>query len=293
MKKSLAFLNLEGLKLYKRGKVRDIFEVGSNLLIVSTDRISCFDVVLPDPIPLKGVILNQLSVFWFNFTKDIIENHLLTDKIEEMPQEVKRYKDLLEKRVMLVKKTKPIPIECVVRGYLEGSAWREYKEKGEACGEKLPSGLKKGDRLPQPLFTPATKEEKGHDINIAFSIMENKIGKENAQYIKRISLEIYKKASLFAERQGIIVVDTKFEFGIEGEKIILIDEVLTPDSSRFWPKEEKVSLDKQFVRDYLESVNWNKKEPAPHLPLQIIAETQKRYEEIYKKITGLNIDEVI
>ncbi|RKY38614.1 MAG: phosphoribosylaminoimidazolesuccinocarboxamide synthase [Candidatus Omnitrophota bacterium] len=293
MKKSLAFLNLEGLKLYKRGKVRDIFEVGSNLLIVSTDRISCFDVVLPDPIPLKGVILNQLSVFWFNFTKDIIENHLLTDKIEEMPQEVKRYKDLLEKRVMLVKKTKPIPIECVVRGYLEGSAWREYKEKGEACGEKLPSGLKKGDRLPQPLFTPATKEEKGHDINIAFSIMESKIGKENAQYIKRISLEIYKKASLFAERQGIIVVDTKFEFGIEGEKIILIDEVLTPDSSRFWPKEEKVSLDKQFVRDYLESVNWNKKEPAPHLPLQIIAETQKRYEEIYKKITGLNIDEVI
>jgi len=293
MKKSLAFLNLEGLKLYKRGKVRDIFEVGSNLLIVSTDRISCFDVVLPDPIPLKGVILNQLSVFWFNFTKDIIENHLLTDKIEEMPQEVKRYKDLLEKRVMLVKKTKPIPIECVVRGYLEGSAWREYKEKGEACGEKLPSGLKKGDRLPQPLFTPATKEEKGHDINIAFSIMESKIGKENAQYIKRVSLEIYKKASLFAERQGIIVVDTKFEFGIEGEKIILIDEVLTPDSSRFWPKEEKVSLDKQFVRDYLESVNWNKKEPAPHLPLQIIAETQKRYEEIYKKITGLNIDEVI
>jgi len=293
MKESLAFLNLEGLKLYKRGKVRDIFEVGNNLLIVSTDRISCFDVVLPDPIPLKGVVLNQLSVFWFNFTKNIIENHLLTDKIEEMPQEIKRYKELLEKRVMFVKKTKPIPIECVVRGYLEGSAWREYKEKGEVCGEKLPSGLKKGDRLPQPLFTPATKEEKRHDVNITFSMMEDKIDKKNAQHIKKISLEIYKKASLFLEEKGIILVDTKFEFGILEGKIILIDEVLTPDSSRFWPKEEKVSLDKQFVRDYLESINWDKKEPAPHLPPQIIEETQKRYLQIYQKITGLKIDENI
>jgi len=292
VKKSLNFLNLEGLKLYKRGKVRDIFDLGEFLLIVSSDRISCFDVVLPDPIPLKGIILNQLSLFWFNFIKDITPHHLVTGKIEEMPQEVKKYKDILEKRVMLVKKTKPILIECVVRGYLEGSAWREYKEKETVCGEKLPSGLKKGDKLPHPIFTPATKEEKTHDINITFSEMIKRIGKENAEYIRKISLEIYKKASSFAESKGIIIVDTKFEFGFLGEEIILIDELLTPDSSRFWPKGKRISLDKQFVRDYLESINWDKKEPAPCLPSQVIEETQKRYKEIYKKITGSSIDEI-
>ncbi|MCM8766091.1 MAG: phosphoribosylaminoimidazolesuccinocarboxamide synthase [Candidatus Omnitrophica bacterium] len=280
------------LELFKRGKVRDVYDLEDKLLIVATDRISCFDVVLPTCIPYKGEVLNKLSLFWFGFTKEIVPNHLITAKTEEFPPELFPYRDVLKGRSMLVKKTKPIPVECVVRGYLSGSGWKEYQKKNSISGIKLPKGLREADRLPQPIFTPATKEEIGHDLNISQEFLEQKFGKELVQKIKEISLKIYEKASLYAEAKGIIIADTKFEFGLEGDKIILIDEVLTPDSSRFWPKETyqpgkpQPSFDKQFVRDYLEKLDWDKTSPAPALPEEIVKKTTEKYLQALRMLTG-------
>jgi len=280
------------IEFFKRGKVRDIYDLGDKLLIVSTDRISCFDVVLPTVIPEKGRVLTALSDFWFNFTKDIVANHLVTVKIDELPEELLKYKEILNGRSMLVKKAKPIPVECVVRGYLSGSGWKEYQRSQSICGIKLPKGLRESDRLPQPIFTPATKEEAGHDVNVTQEYIEDAIGKDITGKLKDISLQIYKKASQYAQDRGIIIADTKFEFGLDNEKVILIDEVLTPDSSRFWPKEEyepgksQPSFDKQFVRDYLESLDWDKTPPAPELPQDIVEKTSRKYQQALKMLTG-------
>ncbi|HDD64573.1 MAG TPA: phosphoribosylaminoimidazolesuccinocarboxamide synthase [Firmicutes bacterium] len=295
MKTPVVNVEIEGLRLFKRGKVRDIYDLEDKLLIISTDRISCFDVVLPDPIPYKGIILNQISLFWFDFVKDICENHIISSSIQDFPAEARKYGDILEGRSVLVKKAKIIPIECVVRGYLAGSGWKEYQKSGSICGIKLPEGLKYADKLPEPIFTPATKETEGHDINITFEEMKRRVGKEVSEKIREKSIEIYKKASEYAEKKGIIISDTKFEFGFVDGKLILIDEILTPDSSRFWfvekysPGKPQFSMDKQFVRDYLETINWNKTPPAPNLPQNIIEETSKRYREIYKILTGREI----
>jgi phosphoribosylaminoimidazole-succinocarboxamide synthase len=277
------------LPLFKRGKVRDIYELDGHLLFIATDRISAFDVVLPTPIPYKGKVLTALSLFWFEFLKDIIPNH--TRSIP-LPPQLDPYKSVLEGRYMIGIKTKPIPIECVVRGYLFGSAWKEYQEKGEVCGIKLPPNLKLAEKLPSPIFTPSTKAETGHDINITIEEMENIVGKETAEFLISKSLAIYEKASAYAEERGIIIADTKFEFGLHGGEIILIDEVLTPDSSRFWdaelyePGKNQPSFDKQFVRDYLESINWDKKPPAPPLPQEVVEGTSQRYLIAYRRLTG-------
>jgi len=282
-------------KLFKRGKVRDVYDLGDKLLIISTDRISCFDVVLPTCIPYKGKVLTKLSLFWFEFTKDIIPNHFITAKIDDFPLELKKYKDILEDRSMLVKKAKPLPVECVVRGYLSGSAWKEYQKTQSICGIKLPKGLKESDKLPQAIFTPATKEDIGHDINVTEEFIEKELGKEITQKLKEISLAIYNKASIYAEEKGIIIADTKFEFGIYEGEIILIDEILTPDSSRFWPKDQyrpgrpQVSFDKQFVRDYLESIGWNKTPPAPELPQDIVEKTTQKYLQVLQILVGERI----
>jgi len=284
--------DLVDLKLYKRGKVRDVYDLGDKLLIISTDRISCFDVVLPTCIPHKGRVLTELSLFWFKFTKEIVSNHLITAEIDEFPKGLLKYKDVLRDRSMLVKKSKPIPVECVVRGYLSGSGWKEYKENQSICGINLPAGLKESDKLPQSIFTPATKEETGHDINVDEAFIEEKIGRETATRLKELSLTLYKKASEYAENRGIIIADTKFEFGFYEDNIILIDEVLTPDSSRFWPKIDyepgrpQPSFDKQFVRDYLETLDWDKTPPAPELPEEIVLKTTEKYLQALKMITG-------
>jgi len=291
-KEILLNTDFKDLKLYKRGKVRDVYDLGDKLLIVSTDRISCFDVVLPCGIPCKGEVLNSLSCFWFAFTKDIIPNHFVTSDVDEYPEELRKYKTQTIGRSMLVVKSKPIPIECVVRGYLSGSGWKEYQERQSVCGIKLPKGLLESDKLPEILFTPATKEETGHDINIGQDFVEKLLGKDTAQKLKKISIDIYKKASEFALKTGIIIADTKFEFGKYNGEIILIDEALTPDSSRFWPKTEyaagksQPSFDKQFVRDYLEGLNWDKQPPAPGLPQDIMEKTSLKYLQAYKMLTG-------
>jgi len=283
------------LKLFKRGKVRDVYDLGDKLLIVSTDRISCFDAVLPNPIPYKGKVLTQLSLFWFEFTKGIIPNHFITAEFNDYPEVLKKYKKILEGRSMLVKRTEPLPVECVVRGYLSGSAWKEYQKSQSVCGIKLPAGLKEADILPEPIFTPATKEEVGHDINVSQEFIEKKLGKEVVKKIREASIAVYKKASQYAQQRDIIIADTKFEFGILNNELILIDEVLTPDSSRFWPKEfyepgkPQMSFDKQFVRDYLERINWDKNSPAPELPSQIIDITIQKYLEALKRITGRDL----
>lgn len=288
-------LTTEGipLRLYKRGKVRDVYEVDDKLLIVATDRISCFDVVLSDGIPYKGKVLTQISKFWFDFTKDIIDNHVISFELEPLRERLGDSINILEGRSMSVKKTKPLPIECVVRGYLSGSGWKEYKENGEVCGIKLPKSLKESDKLSEPIFTPATKEDVGHDINITEAYTRKKIGDRIFDMVKNKSMAIYQKASDYAESKGILIADTKFEFGISSEgKIILIDEVLTPDSSRFWPKDKykpggpQPSFDKQFVRDYLEGLDWDKTPPAPNLPDEIIEKTSKKYLEALKRLTG-------
>jgi len=273
------------IELFKRGKVRDVYDLEDELLVVSTDRISCFDVVLPTCIPHKGEILTQLSLFWFEFTKDIIANHLITANINEYPESLAKYADILDGRSMLVKKAKSIPVECVVRGYLSGSGWKEYQKSQSICGIKLPAGLKESDILPEPIFTPSTKEEVGHDINVSQDYVEKELGKDITFKLRDVSLSIYKKASSYAERKGIIIADTKFEFGMYDDKMILIDEVLTPDSSRFWPKSEykpggpQPSFDKQFVRDYLESLDWDKTPPAPELPKDIVENTSAKYSQ--------------
>jgi phosphoribosylaminoimidazole-succinocarboxamide synthase len=282
---------IKKLKLFKKGKVRNIYEIEDKLLIVATDRISAFDVVLPNGIPYKGKVLTELSCFWFDFTKSLIENHLISNNIGDFPKNLKKYQDILRSRSMLVKKTQPIPVECVVRGYLAGSGWREYKDKKSICGIKLPKGLKESDKLPKPIFTPATKAKTGHDENITEKQMEELIGRKLTRNLKEISLLILEVASKYAESKGIIIADTKFEFGIYNNKIILIDEILTPDSSRFWPKDDykpgrpQVSFDKQYVRDYLQQINWDKNPPAPKLPELVVKKTSEKYFEVLQRLT--------
>ncbi len=283
------------IEFFKRGKVRDVYDLKDKLLIVSTDRISCFDVVLPTGIPHKGEVLTQLSVFWFEFTKDIVPNHFITANADEFPDELSQYKHTLRDRSMVVKKARPIPVECVVRGYLSGSGWKEYQKTKSICGIKLPEGLKESDKLPRPIFTPATKEEVGHDINVTQEHIERELGRDITERLQEISLALYIKASGYAVSKGIIIADTKFEFGFYDNEIILIDEVLTPDSSRFWPKDEyrpgssQPSFDKQFVRDYLETLDWDKTPPGPKLPGTIVEETSQKYLRIFRLLTGKDL----
>ncbi|MDH4271322.1 MAG: phosphoribosylaminoimidazolesuccinocarboxamide synthase [Candidatus Aminicenantes bacterium] len=293
MKEPVSDIQISEYPLFKRGKVRDVYDLGDKLLLVATDRISAFDFVLPSLIPDKGKILTQLSKFWFDFTAYICPNHVLTMEFSQYPQPLQKYKDLLDKRSMLVKKTKVIPVECVVRGYLAGSGWKEYKESGKTSGIKLPPGLKESDRLPNPIFAPATKAEEGHDLNISFKEMKKTIGDDElAQKVKKTSLKLYQKASLYALSKGIIIADTKFEFGLDRDDLILVDEIFTPDSSRFWPLQSykpgksQASLDKQFVRDYLLSSSWDRNSIPPPLPSQIIEQTAARYFEIYSLLSG-------
>jgi phosphoribosylaminoimidazole-succinocarboxamide synthase len=283
----------KSLTLKGRGKVRDIYDLGRHLLIVATDRISAFDVIMPNPIPDKGKILTQLSKFWFAQTRDIIPNHLISTEVNDFPKDVLPYREALEGRSMFVEKADPLPVECVVRGYLSGSGWEEYQRGGEVCGIRLPKGRVESSRLEEPIFTPATKAEMGlHDENITFERMEQVVGKDLAQRLKAVSLAIYKKARDFAETKGILIADTKMEFGMKDGNLILIDELLTPDSSRFWPKDEykaggpQKSFDKQFLRDYLLSIKWNKTPPAPELPEEVILKTGRKYREAYEKLVG-------
>ncbi|MEK6727304.1 MAG: phosphoribosylaminoimidazolesuccinocarboxamide synthase [Candidatus Omnitrophota bacterium] len=284
--------DFKGLKFFRRGKVRDVYDLQDKLLIVSTDRISCFDVVLPDGIPYKGRVLTGLSVFWFDFLKDITPHHFITADIDRYPQELKKYKEKLYGRSMLALKAKPLPVECIVRGYLSGSGWKEYKEKQSVCGINLPEGLKESDRLPEIIFTPSTKADKGHDVNVDQRYVEMLVGNDTADKIKQSSIRLYKKASDYALTRGIIIADTKFEFGIYNNEIVLIDEILTPDSSRFWPKTHYKpgracpSFDKQFVRDYLETLDWDKTPPAPKLTKDIIEKTSQKYLEAYRRLAG-------
>ena len=293
--KTLLSPNLKDITLLKKGKVRNIYDLGDELLFVTTDRISAFDVIMPNGIPSKGRVLNMLSVFWFEFTKDIIENHMITADPDEMvstARELLPYKEMLAERSMLVKKAEPIMTECVVRGYISGSAWKDYKKTGMVCGIKLPEGLKESQKLADPIFTPSTKADEGHDLNISEEETKQIVGEDVFEFLKEKSLAIYKKASEYAESKGVIIADTKFEFGKIGDNIILMDEALTPDSSRFWPKNDykpgrtQESFDKQFVRDYLETLNWDKTPPGPELPEDIILKTSEKYKEAYKILTG-------
>ncbi len=294
MSKTFREISIPELTLYKKGKVRDVYTVEDKLLIVASDRISAFDYVLPSLVPDKGKILTQLSKFWFDYTALVCPNHLLTAEISEFPPFLRKYREILEKRSMLVKKTEVVPVECVVRGYLAGSGWKDYRDTGRISGVKLPPGLKEADHLEQLIFTPATKAQEGHDQNISFKEMQKLVGSRLAQKIKRISIKLYQKASFHALKKGIIIADTKFEFGLRNGEILLVDEIFTPDSSRFWPLasyspgKPQPSLDKQFVRDYLESINWDKKSPPPPLPESIIRQTAERYFEIYRLLTGKN-----
>ena len=280
------------IKNFKKGKVRDVYDLGDKLLLIVTDRISAFDFVLSEPIPNKGICLTQISKFWFDYFRDIIPSHIISSNIKDFPKEIRQYADILRGRSMLVKKAKVFPIECIVRGYISGSAWNSYKKDRTVCGIKLSAGLKESDKFDQPLFTPSTKADSGHDINISFDEMIKLIGKEDAEKLKEYSLKIYKKGSEFALKKGIIIADTKFEFGKINDQVIIVDEVLTPDSSRFWPADlyepgkSQPSFDKQYVRDYLISTNWDKNSIPPNLPFEIIDETQRKYQEAYEKITG-------
>jgi phosphoribosylaminoimidazole-succinocarboxamide synthase len=287
-------IDLPGFKKLRSGKVREVFDLGETLLFVVTDRLSAFDVVLPDPIPHKGAVLNQISAFWFKRFGNI-DNHLVTADFEKFPKELHSFRERLAGRSMIVKKTKPLAVECVVRGYLAGSGWKEYQESQSVCGIKLPSGLKLASQLPEPIFTPSTKAEKGHDENIDMKRCAQILGDEIANRVKTLSLEIYLRGRDHAAQKGIIVADTKFEFGTIDAALLLIDECLTPDSSRFWPKDEYAvgnsppSFDKQFVRDYLETLDWNKTPPAPRLPKDIIEKTSAKYLEAFRRLTGNEI----
>jgi len=280
------------LNLINKGKVRNIYDLNNRLLIVTTDRISAFDYILPNPIPSKGICLTQLSKFWFDYTKDIVPNHFLSTNIQDFPQKLNNFGDYLKHRTMLVKKTKVIPIECIVRGYISGSAWKSYKKDKTVCGIKLKSGLQESDKFDEPLFTPSTKAETGHDINISYNKMEEIVGKNIAKQLKEFSLKLYTIASNYTKKRGIIIADTKFEFGLLNNNVILIDEALTPDSSRFWPADKykpgqpQPSFDKQYVRNYLNSTNWDKNSTPPELPIEIIKETQRKYQEAYERITS-------
>ena len=294
MKTSLVLeTNLSGLNPPKRGKVRDIYDLGDMLLIVATDRISAFDVVLPNAVPGKGMVLTEISKYWFSQTETIVKNHLITTEVKDFPQALRPHAALLEGRSMLVKRTRPLPVECVVRGYLTGSGLKEYKATGTVSGIKLPSGLTEASRLPEPIFTPSTKAEVGeHDVNIDFDTVMRLVGKDTAYEIKKHTLAIYKRACEIAEPKGIIIADTKLEFGIYHDEVILIDEVLTPDSSRFWPKNDyregvsQKSFDKQFVRDYLLSLAWDQRPPAPMLPDDVVRKTSEKYFEVLRMLTS-------
>jgi phosphoribosylaminoimidazole-succinocarboxamide synthase len=289
--------SLDAVKLHRRGKVRDVYEVGDDLLIVTTDRISAFDYVLGSGIPDKGKVLTQLSAFWFERMGDLVPHHLLSVDASTFPEPLRKHHDLLQGRSMLVRKTRPVPVECVARGYLSGSGWKEYQQSGSVCGVKLPSGLRESDRLPEPIFTPATKAESGHDVNISEEEAAAIIGRDLTARLKALTLEIYQRGVAHAESKGIIIADTKFEFGLVGAgspatDVVLIDEVLTPDSSRFWPQSQyapgkgQPSFDKQFVRDYLEEIKWNKQPPVPSLPDHVVARTREKYVEAYRLISG-------
>jgi phosphoribosylaminoimidazole-succinocarboxamide synthase len=286
-----SFLDLPGIKKLRSGKVREVFDLGETLLFVATDRLSAFDVILPDPIPHKGAVLNQLSAFWFKrFSK--IDNHFVTADFDDFPQELHAFRDQLAGRSMIVRKTRPLPVECVVRGYLAGSGWKEYQESQSVCGEKLPPGLQLASQLPEPIFTPATKSDAGHDLNIDMKACRQILGNEMAERVCGLSLQIYAEGRDHAAQRGIIVADTKFEFGVVDGKLLLIDECLTPDSSRFWPSDQYIvgqsppSFDKQFVRDYLETLDWDKTPPAPSLPQDVIAKTSAKYVEAFERLTG-------
>ena len=290
--KAITKTDLIGLNLRSRGKVRDLYDVDGNILLIATDRISAFDVVLPNGIPNKGKVLTALSMFWFDFTRHITPNHVITADVDDYPSSVKSHRDTLRGRSMLVKAAQPYPIECVVRGYLAGSAVKDYKRTGSVCGIKLPTGLRESEKLPEPIFTPATKAESGHDINISREEMESIIGKDATALLIQRSLAIFNEASEYALSRGLILSDTKFEFGEYDGETILIDEVLTPDSSRYWLAEQyevgkaQVNFDKQYVRDYLETVDWDKTPPAPELPPDVVARTEEKYKQAYKLITG-------
>jgi len=284
------------LKLKGRGKVRDIYDLGNQLLIVATDRISAFDVVMPNPIPDKGRILTQLSKFWFDLTEEIVPNHVYSTEVEDYPKDCQPYQEMLRNRSMLVVKTEVLPVECVVRGYLSGSGWEEYKKTGEVCGISLPKGLLESSKLEKPIFTPATKAELGlHDENISLEKVEKIVRRDLAQKLKTLSIAIYEKARDIAEKRGIIIADTKMEFGLKDGKLILIDELLTPDSSRFWSKDTyrpggpQKSFDKQFLRDYLLSIRWDKSPPAPELPEEIVQKTREKYIEAYERLVGRSL----
>jgi len=293
MNRPISETDFSELKLLKRGKVRDVYDLGEHLLMVATDRISAFDVVMPDPVPDKGIILTQISLFWFDIMQPLTENHVIARDVSQYPKICQPYADILQGRSMLVKKAQPLPVECIVRGYISGSGWKEYTDSGSICGIALPAGLKESQQLPEPIFTPSTKAEQGeHDINIDFKATADLIGKAHAEKIRDLSLAIYKKGAAMADQKGIIIADTKFEFGsIDGE-IILIDEILTPDSSRFWPRESyrpggpQKSYDKQYLRDYLDTLDWDKKVPGPALPEDVVSNTRRKYLEALTQLSG-------
>jgi phosphoribosylaminoimidazole-succinocarboxamide synthase len=297
MNQAITETRLEGLTPFRQGKVRDLYEVGDHLLIVATDRISAFDYVLASGIPDKGAVLNQLSAFWFGLTSDVVPNHVIATDPAEYPEAARRHAAVLRGRSMLVRRTRPLAIECVVRGYLSGSGWKEYQRTGRVCGIALPAGLRESDRLPRPIFTPSTKAESGHDINITEAEAGELVGPALIRDLRDLSIEVYKRGAAHAERLGIIVADTKFEFGLvdapgDAASLMLIDEVLTPDSSRFWPADAyapggpQPSYDKQYVRDYLEQIGWNKQPPAPALPPDVVAKTREKYVEAFRRLTG-------
>lgn len=295
MNEALLYTQLPGIDLWNRGKVRDIYDLGEHLLIVATDRISAFDCVMPNGIPDKGRVLTGLSLFWFHLTEDLVPNHLVSADVAEFPPALAGAADVLRGRSMLVKRSEVVPVECVVRGYLAGSGWREYQESGTVCGHPLPAGLRQADRLPEPLFTPATKAATGHDENISIARMRELVGAETTAALQEKSLALYRRAADYAWERGIIIADTKFEFGWCDGELLLIDEVLTPDSSRFWdaaqyaPGSSPPSFDKQFVRDYLESLGWNKEPPAPELPPDIVTQTRAKYLDAYRRLVGQDL----
>ena len=292
MEQAITKVDLPGIKRFTQGKVRDVFDLGDQLLIVASDRISAFDCVMPNGIPGKGKILTAMSLFWFDLMADVAENHLIASDVDAYPSELQKFRELLEGRSMLVRKAERFDIECVVRGYLAGSGWREYRESGKICGIRLPEGLREADRLPKPIFTPATKADSGHDENISFERAGALIGSDRAAQLRDLSIAVYEKARAYADTRGIIIADTKFEFGLVDGRVILIDEIFSSDSSRFWPKDRyepgrsQDSFDKQFVRDYLETLDWDKTPPAPELPEEIIRKSLEKYREAYRRLAG-------
>jgi phosphoribosylaminoimidazole-succinocarboxamide synthase len=289
--------DLPGVPLVSRGKVRDVYELGDHLLMVSTDRLSAFDCVFPDPIPDKGRVLNQLSAFWFRQTAERVPNHLITIDPSEFPEAAMAHREVLRGRAALVRKVRIFPVECVARGFLAGSGWKEYRETGTVCGIRLPQGLREAEALPQPIFTPATKADTGHDLNISFDAMVGMLGGETAEKLRALTLDLYRFGADFSRTRGILVADTKFEFGLLGGTILLADEILTPDSSRFWPADRYApgnsppSFDKQFVRDWLESIGWDKQPPVPRIPEHVVEGVRERYLEIFRVLTGHVLDD--